>query len=83
MVEDVDQNIQRRAIYLEMFWISENLDLLETSLRDLLVCCLFKFFDDVVQACKLLKENVRNERKTAENQYNTTSSVIQDFHCKY
>ena len=50
-----------------MVWISENLDLLETSLRDLLVCCLFKFFDDVVQACKLLKENVRNKRKTAEN----------------
>ena len=83
MVEDVDQNIQRRAIYLEMFWISENLDLLETSLRDLLVCCLFKFFDDVVQACKLLKENVRNKRKTGENQDDTTSSVIQDFHCKY
>ena len=83
MVEDVDQNIQRRAIYLEMFWISENLDLLETSLRDLLVCCLFKFFDNVVQACKLLKENVRNKRKTGENQDDTTSSVIQDFHCKY
>ena len=83
MVEDVDQNIQRRAIYLEMFWISGNLDLLETSLRDLLVCCLFKFFDDVVQACKLLKENVRNKRKTGENQDDTTSSVVQDFHRKY
>ena len=83
MVEDVDQNIQWRAIYLEMFWISGNLDLLETSLRDLLVCCLFKFFDNVVQACKLLKENVRNKRKTGENQDDTTSSVVQDFHRKY
>ena len=76
MVEDVDQNIQWRAIYLEMFWISENLDLLENQPSDLLVRCLSKFFNNIVQACKLLKENVRNKRKTGENQDDATSSVV-------
>ena len=43
---------------------------------DLLVRCLSKFFDNIVQTCKLLKENVRYKRKTGENQDDATGSVV-------
>ena len=45
----------------------QNLDLLETAFVNLLICCLFQFLDGIVQTGKLLKQNVRNECKTAED----------------